>query len=395
MRHDFPMKTHRIVWPAAFVAALITATTPAAAQTPAVSQLGKPQLLYPQTFSNIGFIRELPDRRVLIIDSRERTLTIVDSAGKQSQVGRSGSGPGEYLAPLGLYAAPGDSTLVYDVLNQRILLLDARGSPAGIDRIAAVDGAVERPLRQMGPTFGDREGRLYARGYAANAQRGSEDSAALVRFDRRKRRADTLAFLRLPALIAVSMLSADGSTSSSRGVNPFTPRDSWAAGHDGRVAIVHASPYRVEWIRADGSRVMGPVVSYTPVPLTAADKAFVGDPQNQKRVGGTGAGSENLPDRMPAPQFKSWPDAKPAFRAESPVIAPDGALWVERSRAFGDSVQTFDVFDERGVLTERVALPQGTRFVGFGAAAVYVVRTDADDLAHLERYGRRFAARMP
>jgi hypothetical protein len=151
----------------------------------------------------------------------------------------------------------------------------------------------------------------------------------------------------------------------------------------------------VEWIRADGSRVTGPVVSYSAVPLTAADKAFVTDPKNQKRVAGTGSGSDRLPDRMPAPQFTSWPEAKPPFVADSPRIAPDGSLWVERSRAFTDSVRTFDIFDARGVLAERVALPAGTRLAGFGDAAVYVVRVDADDLEYLERYARRAGSRIP
>jgi hypothetical protein len=390
------MKAHRVPCLALLTAAVLAAITPAAtAQTPVLTQLGKPQFQYPEGFSNVGFIRELPDRRVVVIDSKERLLIIVDTTGKQSQIGRSGRGPGEYLAPIGLYALPGDSTLVYDILNSRALLLDRSGKPVGIDRIFTLDGAVERPLRQTAPSFGDREGRLYARGYPINNYQSGDDSAALVRYDRRQRRADTLGFLRLPALVTVSTLAADGSTSSSRGVNPFTARDGWAAGHDGRVAIVHASPYRVEWIQSDRSRMMGPVVSYAQVPLSAADKAFVTDPKNQKRSGGTGPGSDGLPDRMPAPQFTSWPDDKPAFVAESPRLAPDGSLWVERSRSFADSVRTYDVFDERGALTERVALPAGTRLAGFGEAAVYLVRVDADDLEHLERYGRRFAASRP
>jgi hypothetical protein len=373
--------------------ATILALVPAAARGQAlpVTPLGKPQLEFPQEFSNIGFIRELADHRIVVIDSKERLLAIIDTAGGQSPVGRSGRGPGEYLAPLGLYDLPGDSTLVYDMLNSRALLLDPRGKPVATDRIFVVENGAERTLRQTAPSFGDREGRLYSRGYPANNYQSGDDSAALVRYDRRKRRADTLAYLRMPGLVTVSTLTTNGSTGTSRGVNPFTPTDGWAAGHDGRLAIVHPSPYRVEWIRPDGSRLMGPAVTYEKVPVSAGDKAFVTNPQNQKRAAGGG----NLPDRMPAPQFTSWPEFKPPFLSDSPRIAPDGRLWVERSRAFGDSVRTFDVFDERGVLTERVALPAGRKLAGFGPAAVYTVRTDADDLAHLERYARRFGGKMP
>jgi hypothetical protein len=377
--------------PARLAAAMLVAVAGVArAQAPALIQLAKPPFAFSQTFSNIGFIRELPGQRVLVIDSRERTLTVIDTGGRQAEVGGSGSGPGEYLAPIGLFAAPADSTIVYDVLNQRSLLLDRRGVPAGIERIAVIDAGIERPLRQTAPAFGDRDGRLYARGYPSTPGSLAEDSAALVRYDRSRHRADTLGFLRLPALIAITTRSADGSIGNSRGYNPFTMRDGWAAGHDGRVALVHAAPYRVEWLRADRSRVIGPVIPYERVRVSEADKAFVTDPQNQKRVGGTGPGSERLPDRMPAPQFTSWPEFKPPFIAESPRIAPDGRLWVERSRAFTDSVRTFDVFDERGTLAERVALPPNRKLVGFGASAIYLSYADADDLEHLERYARRF-----
>src|SRR6185503_3755348 len=195
--------------------------------------LGKPQVQFPEGFSNIGFIRELPDRRVVVIDSKERALIIVDTTGRQSPVSRSGRGPDEYLAPIGLYYLPGDSTLVYDILNSRALRLDPRGRPAGTERIVVIEGGVERPLRQQAPSFGDREGRLYARGYPASIPQADNDSAPLVRYDRRTHKADTLAYLRLPSLVTVSTLTVDGSTGSSRGVNPFTPRDAWAAGHDG------------------------------------------------------------------------------------------------------------------------------------------------------------------
>ena len=380
------MNAHRI--PA--LAAAVVAASSAAAQNPTLTQVGKQRFEFTQTFSNIGFIHELPDRRVLVIDSKERALVMIDSAGKQSNVGRSGRGPGEYLAPIGFFDAPGDTTLVYDILNSRMMVLDRRGTPVGLERIYVLDNGVERALRQTAPTFGDRDGRLYARGYPANNYQSGDDSAALVRYERNKHRADTLGYIRLPGLITVTTRSQDGSTGTSRNVNPFTPRDGWAAGHDGRIAIIHPSPYRVEWILANGSHVMGPPISYDKVPVSAADKAFVTDPQNQKRVGGTGPGSENLPQRMPAPQFTSWPEFKPPFNGDTPRIAPDGRLWVERSRALSDSVQTFDVFDERGVLTERVALPAGAKLAGFGPASVYAVRIDADDLAHLERYERRF-----
>jgi hypothetical protein len=46
------------------------------------------------------------------------------------------------------------------------------------------------------------------------------------------------------------------------------------------------------------------------------------------------------------------------------------------------------VFDRTGMLVRKVTLEPRSRVVGFGERTVYVVRTDADDLEYLQRYGR-------
>jgi hypothetical protein len=81
-----------------------------------------------------------------------------------------------------------------------------------------------------------------------------------------------------------------------------------------------------------------------------------------------------------------WPAVMPAFPAASAVVAPDGRLWVLRTRAHDDPIPSYDVFDGRGQIVERIALPRQTRLVGFGARAVYLARKDDDDLQYLQRY---------
>ncbi len=84
-----------------------------------------------------------------------------------------------------------------------------------------------------------------------------------------------------------------------------------------------------------------------------------------------------------------FPQLMPPFVASSIVMSPDGELWIGRSHAAGDRVWYYDVIDARGVLIAIAKVGTGSRVVGFGPGAVYVVRTDpADDLAHLERYRR-------
>jgi hypothetical protein len=357
-----------------------------------VHALPKPIFEYPEPFSYVGSVRELPGGRIILADTRDRLLFMVDVAGRANRIGNTGSGPGEYLAPIALFPAPGDSTLVYDIGNQRLLHLDPNGRPTGTGSLVTMFAGAERPLRQMAPLFGDRTGRLFARGYAVNqaapGSGGGEDSAALVRYDRALRRADTLGFLRLPPPIIGSVLGRNGVTLTTSSTPPFATQDGWAVALDGRVAVVHAALYQVEWIRGDGSRIVAPATPYDRVPVTAGDKAEVTDPKNQKRMVGAGPGSEFLPDRSAPPAITTWPEFKPPFRFDSPIVAPDGRLWVERSRAFRDSVRVYDLFDDRGELVERVALPPNTRFVGFGDGTLYLARIDTDDLEHLQRYRR-------
>jgi hypothetical protein len=67
------------------------------------------------------------------------------------------------------------------------------------------------------------------------------------------------------------------------------------------------------------------------------------------------------------------------------LVAPDGRVWIPRTRAAGDDVQTYDVFDSAGRVAERVRLAPRSHIVGFSAKWIYVARVDADDLEYLSR----------
>jgi len=70
------------------------------------------------------------------------------------------------------------------------------------------------------------------------------------------------------------------------------------------------------------------------------------------------------------------------------LVTPAGEVWVERTRKADDPAPVYDIFDRAGRLTGRATLRPRSRIVGFGRGAVYVVRTDEDDLEYLERYRR-------
>jgi hypothetical protein len=96
----------------------------------------------------------------------------------------------------------------------------------------------------------------------------------------------------------------------------------------------------------------------------------------------TGAGGGGA-----APPRTDYPEYKPAFlpRYGAPIVAPNGELWVGRSRGPNDP-PIYDIFDARGQLSGRIQLPKGTRVSGFGNGTVYLYRMDDDDLVYLQRY---------
>jgi hypothetical protein len=108
-----------------------------------------------------------------------------------------------------------------------------------------------------------------------------------------------------------------------------------------------------------------------------------------QRVGPGGTSSSanvGAPTSVQLLEPTDWPDVKPAFVANAAVGAPNGQVWVLRTRSAKDKIPTYDVFDASGKVVSRVALPENTRLVGFGNGTVYLARSDEDDLQYLQRY---------
>ena len=81
------------------IALLASAALPAAAQLP-TRTLFKPLAEHREPFSQIAAVRELKDGRLLVVDSRDKLVQLVNlNANRAIKVGREGLGPGEYGLP--------------------------------------------------------------------------------------------------------------------------------------------------------------------------------------------------------------------------------------------------------------------------------------------------------
>jgi hypothetical protein len=379
--------------------ALALLAVPSPPQQPLLRHLGAPEVEFSEPFSAVTSVRELRDGRLLVADARDKILHLVDlRAGTASKVGREGAGPGEYGMPQSLVALPADTTLLFDPMNGRLLLLLPDGTPGPVLRIEEPSPATRGP-----PRAADARGRFYYE-LSRPGEPGSpyhSSKADVVRYDRVTGRADILAALQLPEKLSTGARSLPGGMLQRFTNKPFASQDIAAFATDGRVAIVRARDYHVEWLGPDGKQVIGPATPYDRVRVTPAEReAFL---KSQSRSagsiivrappGGASAPGAGAPRAAPIPrgsdpfdQPVEWPEYKPPFLAGAGWVAPDGRLWVLKTRAHDDPVPVYDIFDGGGHLVERIALPPSTRLAGFGRGVVYLARTDADDLLWLGRY---------
>ncbi len=356
-------------------------------------RLEQPLTTFPEPFSNVTGLRELSDGRVVIADRLEQAVRILDMhAGTMDEIGHAGGGPGEYRMPTGLLPLPDDATLLVDLGNMRLSVITPDGRFTESTNMVAGESLFLRP------TGSDEAGYLYFDQGGIRLRNGQverDPSAPVIRFDRTAGTMDTVALVPVTHGRAqtMSMSGGSGSFSIAGGLSPYRMSAGWAVAPDGRVAIVHADPYRVDWVSPDGTKVTGPIVSYDPVRVTDADKEAWAD-----RLGGGGAvmvgiggmgggGGRSMQMPRPDPDDQDWPEFKPPFPRQAASATPEGTIWVQRHVPYGDQ-RAYDVFGERGVRVRQVTLPEGRRLVGFGPGKVYLVNVDEDDLQWLEMFER-------
>jgi hypothetical protein len=344
---------------------------------------------FPGSFGYVGGVRMLSNGRLLVADPLGQVLVSIDmDAGTADTLGRVGSGPQEYRQPDAVFPLPGDSTLLTDLGNGRLTAI-APGGMFGETSPISQEGSGGR-LTIVLPRFVDAVGRIYYEPETFTAG-GPADSAAILRFDRSTGAVDTMG----PVMLSqASQRRVGARVMMSRG--PLRLRDDWAVGLDGRVAIVHAMDFSVEWVSPDGQAVRGRSHDYERFQVRRAEQEEWLDNQAVEAInvrammspsgersmqfsrGGGGGPGRGI-------DADEWPDELPPFRTRRSRVAPNGELWVERY-VTAAAAPAIDVFNERGIKSGEITLPQGRRVVGFGDGVVFLVYTDDVGLQWVERY---------
>jgi hypothetical protein len=351
----------------------------AAQRTPVVS-LQPPNASLEQEFTAITSVRELGDGRVLLTDPRDKGLAVADFVrGSVEQIGRRGSGPGEYQMTTSLLALTGDSTMMSDLAARRWLLFAgariAGTVPADAPAVAATQGLV---------LSADRLGyvltRVGTRPAVSSGTRdlGRGDSALIVRVQRSTGSRDTIAAIRVAPARVTTTTNAKGEIMSAS-----VRRMPWSVGEeallfpDGHLAVARLEPFRVDWRAPSGTWTRGSALPVPVIRMTDREKRAL----MQRTAEATGRPVES-PDT-----HSDWADVVPPF-AQAPALlaAPDDRLLIMRFRSADFPDSRYFVVNRRGGLDAELRMPPNERIVGFGRASVYVTVTDDDGIQRLRRH---------
>lgn len=372
------------------------------AQTRPTIILDKGAWEYPESFSKLTQLVELRDGRILLLDTEESTLLLVDpKRNSSSPVSRKGGGPLEYQFPGLLLGSAPDTLLYLDMMQQRFLLLSSTAIPLGTARFGS--GANEARLAEMMPSTTDARGRAYGvtTGFAVVEPSGKSrvmptiaDTVEVQRLDRKSGKTTTLTRVRNPISQSKPRVEMSGTGVKMTLTAPnFFPTDAWAALPDGRVAVLRDGIYQVRFVTEAGTETLGPVVPYVKIPVTATERKMVMDSMRtamnkmlsgQERAMGAAGGKAGPKLEAEVLEPATWAAFKPAYIEL--LSSPDGRLWVTLSRPADTRSTRLDLLSGTGALLAHIELASGESVIGLGRGTVYTVRKDDDDLQYLKRY---------
>lgn len=352
--------------------------------------LGAPVSELAETSGAIRFVRELRDGRVIIAQSGESPLLVVDSAFQRvTPLGRRGPGPGEYLNPSAIFTT-GDTIWVVDGATRRVTSLSME-----LKLLASVSLQpmfTRDSLVWNVPLGLDTRGRFLVRTHHLRDLGRfavTQDSVSLVWLDRDSQRPGFLARLRQVPVYGLRgfRVTPSGDTIAALAIDPFTADDAAALTEDGRAVVLRASPYRMEWPGTSGNTKFGPAIEYEKVSITSADRATIQRAHVKSRAAAEGALAQASPRAKIEWAESRWPATKPPFLA---IVRPSprGEIIVQRLRQSTKAdTALFDFLsDKTGKLLFQLDLGMRGRLVGVGAKYLYVLRLDEDDVEFLGRY---------
>lgn len=378
---------------------LLSFATAAGAQLPPIRPLGPAVATTTESFRSVPSVRALSDGRVLISDMTARRLLIFDStlAKGQPVLNPGGAAALQYPARGGLLLAlGGDTTLVQDAAGASFIQLDPAGRVTRVMAFPRAQDAYVISSFSGGTPLIDANMRMIYRtrmpptGFSrATGNPIYPDSAPVIAVSFETRRADTLAWMKIPPYVpSVSGRDADGRLRITSIAPPFELSDEWAALRDGTIAIIRWRDYHVDWVTPDGGKASSPKTSWNWVRMADDDKSrFIdtlrtvyqrNDSIAQASVTSFGGNAPIFETLTVAPS--EVPDYPPPFVVRATRVDLDDRIWVlERANVGSRAPLVYDVIDRTGQIVDRIQMPPDAAVIGFGPnGSVYLSITPAN-----------------
>ncbi len=333
-------------------------------------------------FVGITSVREVADGRVIVTDGRDQQLYVADFRANNAVIlGRKGRGPREWLNVGFVHGLPGDSSIMGDFGNGRLVLFEG----AGIVGLLPPDQPATRALLYA-MSGADRFGHVLSRkNHPADASKlefTRADSSALVLVALSTGRLDTVTQLRQRPRRVELLRGSDGKT-HGRQVSPSEPNAQEEIAHlfgDGWISVVRLEPLRVDWRSPDGRWTRGPPFPLRPLPVDARERKAIETRRAQSR-------DEYRKLGMPEQRYPSLPTSIPVM-AVSIVLreTPDGRLLIRRSTSDANPAVRYLVINRVGNIDGEIAVGARDDIIGFGPRSVYIAFMDDDDTQRLRRH---------
>jgi len=285
--------------------------------------------------------------RYALLSTADDAVVLADMAtGTATRLGAGGS---ELQHPANVFAL-GDTLYVPDWGRQRVSLWTADGR---FVRAIPADPAMGGVL----PSAIDAGGRFY---YELKPKPGADgsgnrDSAAVARKIPGAGTPDTIARL---SPLDLAQVTGDAGKRFERRV--FSGEDEWGVTPDGSVWVARVYGNRVEWRSPTGEIVKGEALRDRVLEVTRTDR-------------------EQFINRFP-PELRRTAELLPFAPIKPPFVggftAPDGAVWLEKSRHPADTTQLYHVVNRDGKLRWALEVGGWGRIVAAGQGVALIAVPD-------------------
>jgi hypothetical protein len=362
----------KLLWTCGIAVIISTGCTRASGQDPSL------EAKLPGHFSTISNVVELGNGGIMFADTRDKLFVRADlKSGRMDTLGTrvtsisDDAPPDEYKFPGWVAHLGGDTVALVDFSAIRTTLWNERGKAIGVLPIKEVAGRTPVLLY-------DTTGHGYKIDYQAVVGGGEPgrtlrpDSIPVLRFTLNGGAVDTIALLAGP-----EYGDATFGEQVQQAATVFSPNDFFGVLPDGTAWIARGRDNRVDWRAPNGSWTTGTPHTYTPVPVTQADKDRV---VAQVREHGKQFG-------MPQDLRIEYPFAENKAPFDFAMGNPRGEVWLQRPRSEEDAPLVYDVFGRKGAWERAVQLPKGATLAGFGSnGALYATLKNSDGSRTVGRF---------